>query len=50
MNLIELCANLGFQTDFYSTFFGFNLPWDLRDIFKEMEQLSELWKTEAISE
>lgn len=37
MTLIKLCANLGLQTDFYSTFFGFSLPWDLGDIFKEME-------------
>lgn len=48
-NRIKLCANLRLQTDFYSTFFGFNLPWDLGDIFKEVEQFSELLKTEAIS-
>lgn len=28
-------ANLGLQTDLYSTFSGFNLLWDLGDIFKK---------------
>lgn len=49
MNLVKVCANLGLLTDFYSTFFGFNLPWALGGIFKEMEQFCELWKAEAIS-